>query len=62
LGIYSAEKFNNGSVIIFGHYSFGVVPLIVFGTQDDLNEFIILLQSAQDKTKVPEAFMKAFND
>jgi len=62
LTIYSAEKFINGSTIIFGHYSFGVVPLMMFTNQDDLSKFILLLQSAQDITEVPEVFKRAFND
>ena len=59
--IYSAEKFPNGSSIVFGHYSFGIVPLIAFPTQEDLSQFILLLKSCEDKIEIPETFRKAFD-
>ena len=59
--IYSTEKFTNGSVIVFGHYSFGIIPLIMFPSQDDLGKFIMLLQSCQEKVEIPEVFKRAFN-
>ena len=59
--IYSVERFSNDSCIVFGHYSFGVVPLISFPTLDDLDKFIILLQSCQQKTEIPEEFLRAFD-
>jgi len=58
----SAEKCANGTIAVFGHYSFGIVPLMVFASQEELSKFIILLQSCQVKQDVPQAFKKAFEN
>ncbi len=68
---YSAEKYKDGTSIIFGHYSFGVVPLISIPNYEALEEFIQLLESARacpeqgrrdTKTQIPDVFKKGFEN
>jgi len=72
---YSAERFPDGTVIIFFHCLFGVVPYIQL-TQDELVKFIEMLGDCVDLEKlarqskggisfegeIPEVFKKAFDD
>jgi len=58
---YSIEKYKDGSVIVFGHYSFGIMPLMMFADQEQLRKFIDLLEYSL-VSDIPPAFRKAFND
>ncbi len=58
---YSLEKYQDGSSIVFGHYSFGVIPLIAFASRIQLREFIDLLGYGL-VSDIPDAFRQAFDD
>jgi hypothetical protein len=57
---YSIEKFPMGGCVVFGHYSFGVVPLISLPNSKEIDDFIELLKSAQ--VQVPDSFKNAFKE
>ena len=56
---YSAEKFPDGSVVIFLHCRYGVVPYVWIRNQVELEKVVIMLQECQ--TKVPDVFREAMD-
>jgi len=58
---YSLEKFPDGSFIVFGHFSFGIMPLIAFAKRTQLQQFINLLQDGL-VVDIPLIFREAFGE
>jgi len=56
---YSAERFQDGSVILFLHCRYGIIPYIWIKDQTELEKVITMLQDCQDR--VPDVFREALD-
>ncbi len=55
------EKYPDGTIVLFGRFSWGIIPLIIFLNDEEAHQFIKLFERSL-VLDIPAVFKNAFDD